>query len=348
MLAEPESQARAAARPDDVLLEIEDLSVEFRVGSHRAASWVRVVDAMQLSVKKGQTVGIVGESGSGKTVTALSIMGLLPVGMTRMPTGSIRFGGREILGLSNAELNELRGRDVGMIFQEPRRSLNPAFTVGDQIAEVLRRHSGASRREARARAIEMLDTVGIPDASRRARSYPYEFSGGMCQRVMLAVALVNHPKLLIADEPTTALDVTVQARMLELMRSLQADLDLSIVFISHDLRVVAEMCDHVAVMYAGELVEQASVSELYTAPKHPYSQGLLSSIPDARSRSFSSIGGTVPSVTALPPGCRFGPRCAHAQAGRCDTDPIALVQLSAGHQSRCVRATELELPGAVR
>jgi peptide/nickel transport system ATP-binding protein len=262
-------------------------------------------------------------------------------------SGSVRLAGRELVGLSERELADGRGRDVSMIFQEPRRSLDPAFTVGDQIAEVVRRHEGASKKQAWARAVEMLDAVGIPDAARRARAYPHEFSGGMCQRVMLAIAMVCRPKLLIADEPTTALDVTVQKQMLMLMKQLQDEFGVTILFITHDLGVVAEVCDQVNVMYAGQVIESSTVENLFLRPQHPYTQGLLDAIPDHRDKGapLRAIPGSVPAPWSWPTACRFGPRCPHV-VERCTSGPVKLASPGeSGHPARCVRATELQLEG---
>ncbi len=325
------------------LLRVEDLAVEFRVGGR----WIRVVEDVQLTIDHGQTVGLVGESGSGKTVTSLAIMGLIGDANARIPHGSVRLNGRELVGLPERELRKVRGSEIGMIFQEPRRSLNPAFNVGHQIAEVLTRHRGLSRRAAWDRAVELLDTVGIPTPERRARNYPHEFSGGMCQRVMLAIALACEPKLLIADEPTTALDVTVQAQMLRLMSDLQENLQLSILFITHDLGVVAEMCDVVGVMYAGQLVEVSPLYSLFEAPQHPYTEGLLASIPQAHKRTerLRSIPGMVPSPLDFPTGCRFHPRCSYCETDRCTSSVPDLVKAPDGRLTRCVRFDELDLRG---
>ncbi|WP_208430946.1 ABC transporter ATP-binding protein [Aeromicrobium yanjiei] len=303
---------------------------------------------MNLSLGAGMTLGLVGESGSGKTVTSLAIMGLIAGKNTRL-TGSVKLLGRELVGLSEGELSHLRGSEMAMVFQEPRRSLDPAFTVGDQIAEVIRRHEGVSRKDAFAQAVEMLEKVGIPDAKSRAKAYPHQFSGGMCQRVMLAIALACKPKLLIADEPTTALDVTVQKEMLALMNQLQADFDVSILFITHDLGVVAEMCDDVNVMYAGQVVESTGLYELFETPQHPYTEGLLAAIPESvpRGGRLRSIPGAVPAPREWPVSCRFFARCAHAVPGRCDEGPVDLAMVQPGHAVRCVRAGELELKGIV-
>ncbi|MET0448086.1 MAG: ABC transporter ATP-binding protein [Aeromicrobium sp.] len=329
-------------RSVEVLLDVSALTVEFRTEK----GWVRVVDNLSLRLLKGHTLGIVGESGSGKTVTSLAIMGLLDPQVSRLPSGSIMLEGQELIGLRRSQLADLRGEKIAMIFQEPCRSLNPAFTVGDQIAETFRRHRGMSKKAARAASLKMLDTVGIAEAARRYKHYPHEFSGGMCQRVMLAIALACEPKLLIADEPTTALDVTVQSRMLALMNELQHEFDLSILFITHDLGVVAEMCDDVAVMYAGQVVEQAELEDLFFRPQHPYTEGLLAAIPDAdRNSPLRSIAGVVPPPWAWPEGCSFHPRCTYCVKGRCDTEPVVLTVPEAGHAVRCVRAGELELLG---
>jgi oligopeptide/dipeptide ABC transporter ATP-binding protein len=328
----------------DPVLEVADLAVEFRT----ERDWVRVVDGVDLTVGRGETVGLVGESGSGKTVTSLAAMGLLPAGQHRIPVGSIRLEGRDLVGLSERELADLRGDRVAMIFQEPRRSLDPAFTVGDQIAEVFRRHRGMSRKAALAEAATMLDTVGIANAHKRVHDYAHQFSGGMCQRVMLAIALACRPTLLIADEPTTALDVTVQAEMLRLMNELQVEFGVSILFITHDLGVVAEMCDRVTVMYSGQVVESGPMEELFTGPHHPYTEGLLAAIPDhaVPGGRLKSIPGAVPAPWDLPEGCRFHPRCDYALAGRCDTGGNPLQAGADGRPTRCVRLGELELVGA--
>jgi oligopeptide/dipeptide ABC transporter ATP-binding protein len=270
-------------------------------------------------------------------------MGLISEQAGRLASGSIQLLGRELRGLPPKELRRVRGAEVSMIFQEPRRSLDPAFTVGDQIAETVRAHSKAGRKQAWARAVEMLDLVRIPNARQRARDYPYQFSGGMAQRVMLAIALCCDPKLLIADEPTTALDVTVQDQVLGLITDLQAELGLAVLFISHDLGVIAEMCDRVAVMYAGEIVEVAAASELFTRPRHPYSAALLQALPNAdrTSERLTAIPGVVPPAHAWPSGCRFHPRCAHA-IDRCSVEEPALV--GDGFLVRCLRAGEPGVP----
>jgi oligopeptide/dipeptide ABC transporter ATP-binding protein len=344
--ADDPSKEATVASPDIVpVLEIRDLAVEFRT----ERGWVRVVDGVDLRVERGRTLGLVGESGSGKTVTSLAAMGLLPRGEHRIPTGEILLSGQNLVGMGERSLADLRGEDVAMIFQEPRRSLDPAFTVGDQIAEVYRRHRGLSRKAATAEAVTMLDTVGIADAHRRVGDYPHQFSGGMCQRVMLAIALACRPKLLIADEPTTALDVTVQAEMLRLMNELQGEFGVSILFITHDLGVVAEMCDDVTVMYAGQVVESSPLEDLFSRPRHPYTEGLLAAIPDhaVAGGRLRSIPGSVPAPWDLPGGCRFHPRCEHALAGLCDTAENPLRGALDGRPARCLRVDELELKGVL-
>jgi len=333
---------RSAASPGSVievdLLEVQDLRVEFATGEGP----VCVAEEVSFSIGEGETFGLVGESGSGKTVTSLAILGMIrpPAGTV---TGSVRLAGRELVGLPTRALREVRGRQVAMIFQEPRRSLDPAFTVGDQIGETVRAHLGGSRREARARAVEMLDLVGIPDAARRVHAYPHEFSGGMAQRVMLAIALSCSPKLLIADEPTTALDVTVQDRVLNLMKDLQAELGLSILFISHDLGVVAQMCDRIAVMYAGQIVERADALDLFLRPQHPYTAGLLRSVPRSGevAHELWAIPGVVPPALDRPTGCRFHPRCEFA-VDRCRDEVPVLLD---GRAARCLLAPDLALEG---
>jgi peptide/nickel transport system ATP-binding protein len=323
------------------LLEVEHLAVEYPTGK----GWVRVVDDATFSVGVGETVGLVGESGSGKSVSSLAILGLVGAQHGRIPSGSIRFDGHELVGASAKAMADVRGKGIGMVFQQALRSLNPAFRVGDQIAETIRRNENVSRREASGRAVELLDRVHIPKAAERARNYPHEFSGGMCQRAMIAMAIACKPRLLIADEPTTALDVTVQSHILDLLRELQADTGVSVLFISHDLAVIAEMCERVAVMYAGQVVEQAATSDLFRSPQHPYTQGLVDAIPRRGQGRLAAIPGNVPHVTALPTGCRFHPRCPHAVAVVCDAEPPALIELDRNRATRCVRYDEIVLGG---
>lgn len=325
------------------LLEVEDLAVEF-LTDH---GWVRVVDGVSFSVAAGETLGLVGESGSGKTVTSLSVMQLIPRPPGRIAAGSIRFEGRELLGLPEPELEALRGDAIAMVFQESMTSLNPAFTIGDQIGEVVRRHRGASRREARLRALEVLELVQIPDPEARIDAYPHEFSGGMRQRAAIAMALACDPKLLIADEPTTALDVTVQAGVLDLLRSLQQRLGMGILFVTHNLGVVADLCDRVTVMYAGRIVETANVFDLFERPQHPYTEGLLQAMPQLgeRGKRLAAIPGTPPMPWQMPEGCRFHPRCPYAETA-CAEQDVQLDDLGEGRSTRCRRHAELKLEGA--
>ncbi|MFN7642922.1 MAG: ABC transporter ATP-binding protein [Burkholderiales bacterium] len=316
------------------LLQVEGLQVAFDTPRGTA----RAVDGVDFSLQPGETLCIVGESGCGKSVTALSIMGLVPTPPARV-SGRIRFEGRDLVGMSAAELSDLRGDRLAMIFQEPMTSLNPAFTVGAQLAEVLVRHRGMDAAAARAAAIDMLRRVRIPAPERRVDDYPHRMSGGMRQRVMIAMALLCAPALLIADEPTTALDVTIQAQVLQLMRGLRDETGTAIVLITHDLGVVAEMADRVVVMYAGQVVEQAPVGELFTMPQHPYTVGLMGAIPsiDAPRARLAAIDGMVPAATAMPAGCRFAARCPFADA-RCRDEAPPLAEVSPGHLSRCWKA----------
>ena len=317
------------------LLAVDDLRVAFAGDDGRSTL---AVDGVSFALGRGHTLGIVGESGCGKSVTSLSIMGLLPKQTARV-SGSVRFEGTDLLHTSDRTLRDLRGDRLAMIFQEPMTSLNPSYTVGDQIAEAVIRHRGVSPREARAHAIEMLRHVRIPSPEQRVDDYPHRLSGGMRQRAMIAMALACDPQLLIADEPTTALDVTIQAQILDLMRRLRAETGTAIILITHDLGVVAELCDDVVVMYAGQVVERAPVASLFAQPQHPYTVGLLGSIPrlDHRRDRLAAIDGTVPNMTAPPPGCRFARRCPFADE-RCRRDAPPPIQVAAGHISRCWKA----------
>ena len=300
---------------------------------------VKAVDSVDLSVYRGEVLGVVGESGCGKSVTSLSIMGLVPR-PGEVVSGGVHFDGRNLLEMSRSELADLRGDRISMIFQQPTSSLNPVFRVGAQIREVFSLHRALNKKVGEEKAIEMLQAVGIPDAGRRATSFPHEFSGGMAQRVMIAMALALQPELLIADEPTTALDVTIQAQILELMRDLQRDLNTAIVLITHDLGVVAEMADRVAVMYAGEIVENAPVETLFADPRHPYTQGLIGSIPvlGRTKDTLDVIPGTVPNLVDLPSGCRFSDRC-HVRVEHnmtiCAERSPDLVDVDRNHSVRC-------------
>jgi peptide/nickel transport system ATP-binding protein len=317
------------------LIEIERLRVLFHGDDGRVT---HAVDSVDLSVAHGATLGLVGESGCGKSVTSLAIMGLLSKQSAEV-SGAIRFDGFDLLATSDQTLRDLRGNRLAMIFQEPMTSLNPSFTIGDQIIETILRHRGGSHHQARGQAIALLKRVHIPSPEKRIDDYPHKLSGGMRQRVMIAMALACDPRLLIADEPTTALDVTLQAQILDLMRELKAESRAAIILITHDLGVVAEVCDEVAVMYAGEIVERADVAELFAAPQHPYTVGLLGSIPrlDRRAAHLATIEGTVPNMTQPPDGCRFAARCPFAEAA-CSKARPELRELTPGHWSRCLRA----------
>ena len=317
--------------PDDVLLEVRGLKTYFKVMD----GTVPAVDGVDFSLRRGETLGLVGESGSGKSVTSLSIMRLIET-PGEIVGGEIWFEGRDLLQLSEGDMEDIRGNDITMVFQEPMTSLNPVFTVGEQIAEAVRLHRHASKRDAWDRAIEMLKLVGIPSPERRVKQYPHEMSGGMRQRVVIAMALACDPKLIIADEPTTALDVTIQAQILELMKRIQAESGAALLLITHDLAVVAETVQRVAVMYAGKIVESGAVEETLLYPKHPYTEGLLTSIPSrvARGQRLNVIKGTVPNPFRLPKGCRFEPRCPYAFEP-CKPHEPPLEAISSDRRVRC-------------
>jgi peptide/nickel transport system ATP-binding protein len=316
------------------ILKVRDLVTGFKT----ELGPLTAVDSVSFSVDAGQTLAIVGESGCGKSVTSLSIMGLLAQPAGTILSGSIQFEGQELVGASQTDLQNLRGNRMAMIFQEPMTSLNPAFTVGEQIIEVLMRHLPLSRHQASERALEMLEKVRIPAPESRMNDYPHQLSGGMRQRVMIAMALSCNPKLLIADEPTTALDVTIQAQILELIRALQKETNTAIILITHDLGVVAEVADQVLVMYAGQVVEQAPVKALFDKPQHPYTVGLLASIPqlDEVQNRLASIDGQVPNPMKRPQGCSFAQRCPFAQ-DQCKLQTPQLTEITAGHWSACLR-----------
>lgn len=318
------------------LLEVKNLSTHFftRAGTIKAA------DDVSFAIESGSTLALVGESGSGKSVTSLSIMRLVPPA-GRIVAGEIIFNDRDLMKLDDDQMRRLRGREVAMIFQDPMTSLNPVYTVGDQISEAIALHQRLTRKKAWAKAVEMMKRVKIPDAERRASDYPHQLSGGMRQRVMIAMALSCKPKLLIADEPTTALDVTIQAEILELLKNLRQDFDLSMLLITHDLGVVAETADRVAVMYAGRIVEEAPVRESFHNPRHPYTEGLLRSVPrltdeGMKQRRLETIEGTVPNLVHLPQGCKFAPRCAYV-IEECRKEEIPLLAVNAEHRARCIR-----------
>jgi peptide/nickel transport system ATP-binding protein len=318
----------------EALLELRGLTVDFATDD----GVVHAVDGIDLALGRGRTLGLVGESGCGKSVTSLAIMGLLPPENATVG-GRVVFEGRDLLTLDAHLIRDLRGARLAMIFQEPMTSLNPSYTIGDQIIEAIQRHQALDKAAARARAIEVLKLVRIPSPEKRIDDYPHKLSGGMRQRAMIAMALACGPQLLIADEPTTALDVTIQAQILDLMRGLRRDTGTAIILITHDLGVVAEMADDVAVMYAGQIVERAAVRDLFARPEHPYTVGLLGSIPrlDEKRERLPSIEGRVPDMTRPPAGCRFAARCPFVEP-ECIAEPPALVEVAPGHLSRCRRA----------
>jgi oligopeptide/dipeptide ABC transporter ATP-binding protein len=320
---------------DVPLLEVADLAVTFGSGASRLPA----VRGVSFRLTAGETLAIVGESGSGKSLSSLAILGLLPAN-ARIDSGNIRFAGRELTGLDAGEWLRLRGRQLAMIFQDPLSALNPSLTVGYQIAEMFRRHLGIGRRDARRRAVESMTEVGIPDAARRAGDYPHQFSGGMRQRIMIAIALALEPRLLIADEPTTALDVTVQAQILRLLRQRQRA-GLSMILISHDLGVVARTAQSIVVMYAGQAVESGPLAEVYQAPAHPYTIGLMAASPSSDSRKeVRPIPGYPPDIAALPSGCKFHPRCPFARQ-RCRAEEPVLREVAPGRASACHYAEEV-------
>lgn len=323
------------------LVSIEGLSVEFSGEFGQA----RVIEDLHLTINRGEILGLVGESGSGKSVTSQAMMRLIPSPPGRITAGSIFFEGRDLLGLPFDEMRKVRGAGMAMIFQDPMTSLDPAFTIGNQLIEAQRLHKSIGKAEARARAIELLELVGIPAAAQRVDEFPHQLSGGMRQRAMIAIALSCEPRLLIADEPTTALDVTVQAQILELLKKLRDDLGMAILLVTHDLGVIAEMCDRVAVMYAGQVVEESEVDLLFDSPSHPYTAGLLGAMPQVGSADdrLAVIPGQVPLPQAFPVGCRFAPRCSYATA-ECEAGPVALLPTSSGRaRARCIRESELSL-----
>ncbi len=323
----------------DAVLRVEGLVTTFKTDD----GLVTALDGVGFEIKRGKTLGVVGESGCGKSVTSLSIMRLLPQGSGRIEAGRILFDGQDLLSLTDDQMRGLRGNRIAMIFQEPMTALNPVFTAGEQIVEVFETHRAMTASEARSAAMKMMELVRIPDPERRLDEYPHQMSGGMKQRVMIAMALACQPALIIADEPTTALDVTIQAQILRLMRDLQEQMGTSIMFITHDLGVIAEVADDVIVMYAGQVIESADVVSLFDRPHHPYTMGLLASIPDgrrSRDSELPTIKGSVPSLKALPRGCRFAERCPYAD-DTCVTEPPVLRSIENGHRVACHFAKDI-------
>ena len=319
----------------EALLEISGLKTHFKTDD----GMVRAVDGVDLKIERGETVGVVGESGCGKTVTAMTVLKLIAMPPGKIVEGRILWKGRDLVPLGASEMQQIRSREIAIVFQEPMTSLNPVYTVGEQIAEVLRRHQDLNRRDAMDRAIEMLRLVHVPAPERRVRDYPHQLSGGMRQRVMIAMALACSPELLIADEPTTALDVTIQAQILDLLAEMKAEFGMAIMLITHAMGVVAETAQRVAVMYAGRVVEEAPVEELFANPLHPYTQGLIRSIPrldrtSGRRRRLEAISGTVPSLLNPPPGCRFAPRCSFASVA-CTAAIPPLRTIEGDHKVAC-------------
>ena len=319
------------------LLEIQGLKTHFKTDD----GWLHAVDGVDLAIDAGETVGVVGESGCGKSVMALTVLKLIAIPPGRIVAGEVLWQGRDLVPLSADEMCRIRAKEIAIIFQEPMTSLNPVYTVGEQIAEVIRRHEGLGRKAALDRAADMLRLVQIPNPGRRVHDYPHQFSGGMRQRVMIAMALSLNPKLLIADEPTTALDVTVQAQIMALLAELQDERQMGMILITHDLGVVADVADRAAVMYAGRIVAKAEIEDLYARPAHPYTRGLLESIPrlDQKGQTLAAIGGLPPNLTRIPPGCTFNPRCRMSQDICREKEPDLLP--IAGQMSRCHFAEEV-------
>jgi oligopeptide transport system ATP-binding protein len=351
------SGAAEAPMARTTLLEVRDLTVEFATEE----GIVRAVDDVSFHIERGETLVVVGESGSGKSVTSLAVMGLVANPPGRIASGAIMLRGRDgavrdLARLDNTALRRIRGNEIAMIFQEPMTSLNPIYTIGDQIIEAIRLHQGKSGRQAFARGVEMLELLGIPEPARRMRSYPHQMSGGMRQRAMIAMALSCHPALLIADEPTTALDVTIQAQILELIKRLQSELGMAVIFITHNLGVAAEIADRIMVMYAGRVVEAGPARAIFRQPHMPYTIGLLNSVPRlgidrAAQHELAAIPGNVPSPRDLPPGCAFHPRCGSFAPGLCDRAIPPLEACAPGHAIRCLRWRDIVghgSPGAQR
>jgi peptide/nickel transport system ATP-binding protein len=329
-------QAPSASTNAEPLLDIKGLKTHFRTDD----GMIHAVDGVDIRIHRGETVGVVGESGCGKTVTAMTVLKLIAMPPGQIVAGQILYNGRDLVPLPPEEMRKIRSKEIAIVFQEPMTSLNPVYTIGEQIAEVVRLHEGLDRKQARARTIEMLNLVGIPNAEKRFDDYPHQFSGGMRQRVMIAMALSCNPKLLIADEPTTALDVTIQAQILDLLNDLKAKFGMAVMLITHAMGVVAETCQRVVVMYAGKVVEEAPVGELFAKPLHPYTQGLIRSIPRldlaaTHKQRLETIAGTVPFLLEPPEGCRFAPRCKFARE-ECTLATPPLREISPGHKVACV------------
>ena len=332
-------------RENEIILDVQNLKKYFPIRGGlitRTVGHVKAVDGISFKLRRGETLGIVGESGSGKSVTSASVMRLMPSKTGKIVDGSIIFDGVDIRNLSEAQMEKFRGDECCMIFQNPMTSLDPVFKIGHQMVEMIREHEKISKKDAWAKAVEALKLVGIPEAEKRMDAYPHELSGGMCQRVMIAMAMSCEPELLIADEPTTALDVTIQAQILELMEEIREKKNTGILMITHDLGVVAEMCSRVVVMYAGRIVEEAPVKELFSAPKHPYTQGLIASVPKLGSgvESLPSIPGSVPDLSVMPKGCKFAPRCKYA-TDICREKEPELMTVEGIHKCRCHHMNDL-------
>ncbi|MEO8095458.1 MAG: ABC transporter ATP-binding protein [Pseudolysinimonas sp.] len=323
---------------DGLLLEVEDLYVEF----HTADGIAKAINGVSFKLSQGETLAILGESGSGKSVTAQAIMGILDMPPATIPSGAIRYCGQDLLTMHSEQRRKTRGPEISMVFQDPMSSLNPVFPVGWQIAEMFRQHRGMNKSDAMTRAVRLMERVQIPAAKDRVKAYPHQFSGGMRQRIMIAMAIALDPAVLIADEPTTALDVTVQAQIMTLLQELQEERQMGLILITHDLGVVADVADRIAVMYAGRIVERADVYDLYAAPAHPYTKGLLESIPrlDQKGQELTAIGGLPPNLMRIPSGCAFNPRCKYAQ-DICKSDRPELREVAPGRISACHFAEEI-------
>ena len=341
-----DSSASGLEDPNAPLLEVENLHVEFRTRDGVA----RAVNGVSYSVEPGKTLAVLGESGSGKSVTAQAIMGILDSPPAFVPQGSVRFKGRDLLTMPEKERRSYRGQRISMVFQDALSSLNPVFSVGSQIGEMFRVHRGMSRKDSRKKAIEMMERVGIPAAAQRVNDYPHHFSGGMRQRIMIAMAIALDPEVLIADEPTTALDVTVQAQIMDLLKELQRERDMGLILITHDLGVVADVADRIAVMYAGRIVEEASVLDIYARPAHPYTKGLLESVPrvDEKGERLRAVEGLPPNLLQIPSGCPFHPRCPYRQEPVCTTERPSLFVTGPDSGAACHFWQDVRIESEVR